>query len=45
MDALNEPNTYLYYNASFSLNCGEPTVHLGEYSTDVISDKAANYIR
>lgn len=45
MDALVEPYTYVYYMPAFSLNCGPRTVHEGEYSTDVIAQKAQGYIR
>ncbi|KAK4057509.1 hypothetical protein OIO90_001578 [Microbotryomycetes sp. JL221] len=43
-DFLLDPNTYNYWNASFSHN-GEPvTFHPGEYSTDLIRDRAVKLI-
>ncbi|KXZ51607.1 hypothetical protein GPECTOR_12g571 [Gonium pectorale] len=44
-DALVEPYVYLYNKPGFSKNCGPTEVLDGSYSTDVIADKAEQYIR
>ncbi|GLC56584.1 hypothetical protein PLESTB_001123600 [Pleodorina starrii] len=44
-DALVEPYTYIYNTPAFSRNCGPVQVMDKSYSTDVISDKADQYIR
>ncbi|KAK4052700.1 hypothetical protein OIV83_001987 [Microbotryomycetes sp. JL201] len=43
-DFLLDPNTYNYWNASFSHNSEPVEFHPGEYSTDVIRDKAVKLI-
>lgn len=45
-DTLVEPFVYSFYGPAFSYNCGEPVQLDGSaYNTDVISDKAAKYIK
>lgn len=43
-DFLVDPNTYLFYNASFSANGGAAINHEGEYQTDIIQQKATSMI-
>ncbi|KAG2497998.1 hypothetical protein HYH03_004257 [Edaphochlamys debaryana] len=46
LDALVEPYVYMYYGPAFSKNCGPMVKHgFDEYSTDLIRDKAVEYIR
>ncbi|TQN67231.1 Arylsulfatase [Colletotrichum shisoi] len=43
-DFLLDPNTYDYYNATFQRNREKPVNHLGEYSTDLVADKAYGFL-
>lgn len=43
-DFLLDPNTYRYYDAVMTRNGAKPKSYRGQYSTDVISDKAAGFL-
>ncbi|EXJ54205.1 arylsulfatase [Cladophialophora yegresii CBS 114405] len=43
-DFLLDPHTYEYLNASFQRNREPPVSHEGEYSTDVLADKAFGFL-
>ncbi|KLT43770.1 putative arylsulfatase precursor [Cutaneotrichosporon oleaginosum] len=43
-DILVDPYTYDYWNPGFSRDNGPVTVHRGEYSTDLVRDKALGYL-
>ncbi|RSL58160.1 hypothetical protein CEP51_014123 [Fusarium floridanum] len=43
-DFLLDPNTYDYWNATFQRNHEKPKNHLGEYSTDLVANKAYAFL-
>jgi N-acetylglucosamine-6-sulfatase len=43
-DFLLDPHTYEYLNASFQRNRDKPVSHEGDYSTDVLADKAYGFL-
>ncbi|KAH8653756.1 arylsulfatase precursor [Xylariales sp. PMI_506] len=43
-DLFVDPNTYIYYNASFQRDQDEPVLYPGNYSTDLVSGKALGYL-
>ncbi|CAH0047784.1 unnamed protein product [Clonostachys solani] len=43
-DFLLDPNTYDYWNATFQRNQNTPVNHLGDYSTDVLAEKAYGFL-
>ncbi|KAH0439685.1 sulfatase [Colletotrichum camelliae] len=43
-DFLLDPNTYDYWNATFQRNKDKPVNHLGEYSTDLVAQKAYGFL-
>jgi len=43
-DFLLDPYTYRYYDAQMSRNNGKPVSYQGQYSTDVIADKARGFL-
>ncbi|KAI0022873.1 arylsulfatase [Xylariomycetidae sp. FL0641] len=44
-DYLLDPYTYEYYNATFQRNRDPPKSYEGQYSTDVVAEKAAGFLR
>ncbi|EEY16605.1 arylsulfatase [Verticillium alfalfae VaMs.102] len=43
-DFLLDPNTYAYWNATFQRNKDAPVNHLGQYSTDLVAQKAYGFL-
>lgn len=43
-DFLLDPHTYQYWNAKMTHNGGEPVSYAGQYSTDVVKDKALSWL-
>lgn len=43
-DFLLDPYTYEYYNATFQRNHDSPVSHSGEYSTDIVAEKAFGFL-
>jgi len=44
-DFLLDPHTYQYWNAKMTHNGEEPVSYAGQYSTDVVAEKANNWLR
>ena len=45
IDALMHPHVFTYYNPVFSLNGGAGMNYSGQYTTDVVAQKALGYLR